>query len=450
MILKQHQKEKGEQVFKKLFWKRFIFLIGEMRSGKTGTALYATSLMSKQSCYKHEPIKVLVVSTIEGLKGIAKQHKAFGFKFEYDSINYQSAHKVVPPKAYGYEVIIFDESHYLSGNAVEGKDNVTIQRCKTICELSPHAFILCLTGTPAPNSYAKMYYQASMSPTGPFEAYPTFKDFGGHFSKIYLKRSPNRDPFMAYDDIKEDLFMSAIKEYKVTITQEEAGIKQKNKPKDVFIDVHMSKGLAYTFKKFKKDKVVRGERFSIKARNGAEFDQKMHQLEGGCIIFNKEKRSDTDRHAMILCTSKAEYIKNNFYDKGKRICIAYNFVKEKEAIEKVFGEKNITFDPKESEKYKRKILVTHNKPVREGVDLSYMDAVFFYNMTNDYITYKQLRSRMTNLENKKEGIKIYFMRYIGGYFNKVFKKTLKNGIKTDFDKFIEDIEVVKENQPKLF
>ena len=101
--LKEHQIEKSKELNEILLDYKIAYLAGEVRSGKTLTALEASRLYGAS--------KVIVITKKKAILSILSDYKNFGFDYEIVVINYESLHKL---DNYDCDLVIYDESHSLS------------------------------------------------------------------------------------------------------------------------------------------------------------------------------------------------------------------------------------------------------------------------------------------------------------------------------------------------
>ena len=136
--LKEHQIEKSKELNEILVDYKIAYLAGEVRSGKTLTALEAARLYGAG--------KVIVITKKKAIPSILSDYKNFGFDYEILVINYESIHKL---DNYDCDLVIYDESHSLSKFA---KPSVRTKLCKKLFFNVP---CILMTGTSAVESDRK-------------------------------------------------------------------------------------------------------------------------------------------------------------------------------------------------------------------------------------------------------------------------------------------------------
>lgn len=102
MELKNNQLEKSLQLFEVIKTYGIAYLLGEVRSGKTGTALNVAKLLGVKN--------TLIITKKKAISDIEKQYQDFGFTFNLWVINYESLHKIDND----FDFVIIDEAHSIS------------------------------------------------------------------------------------------------------------------------------------------------------------------------------------------------------------------------------------------------------------------------------------------------------------------------------------------------
>jgi hypothetical protein len=98
--LRPHQVKFSKKCLDILLKHNIVYLAGEVRSNKTGTALNTAQLFGAT--------KVLFITKKKAISSIESDYKNFGFRYTLTVINYESLHKIDPK---GYNLIIYDEAH---------------------------------------------------------------------------------------------------------------------------------------------------------------------------------------------------------------------------------------------------------------------------------------------------------------------------------------------------
>ena len=140
--LKKHQIKFSKKILEVLNTYKIAYLAGEVRSGKTLTALEAARLYGAS--------KVIVITKKKAIPSILSDYENFKFPYQIVVINYESLHKL---DNYDCDLVIYDESHSLSGFP---KPSVRTKLCKKLFFNTP---CILMTGTSAVESYSQYYHQ---------------------------------------------------------------------------------------------------------------------------------------------------------------------------------------------------------------------------------------------------------------------------------------------------
>ena len=108
--LRPHQVKFSKKCLDILLKHNIVYLAGEVRSNKTGTALNTAQLFGAT--------KVLFITKKKAISSIESDYKNFGFRYTLTVINYESLHKIDPK---GYSLIIYDECHFLGAYSKPSK-----------------------------------------------------------------------------------------------------------------------------------------------------------------------------------------------------------------------------------------------------------------------------------------------------------------------------------------
>jgi hypothetical protein len=161
-------------------------------------------------------------------------------------------------------------------------------------------------------------------------------------------------------------------------------------------------------KRLKNDLVIEGKEETILADTPVKLMSKMHQMYSGTVKFESG-------NSMIIDTTKAEFIKENF--EGCKIGIFYKFKEELEALKQVFQDE-LTTDIEEFDSTWKNIALQIVSG-REGISLKKADYLVYYNIDFSATSYWQSRDRMTTkdrLENK-----IYWVFAENGIEDMIYK-----------------------------
>ena len=303
MKLRPHQIKFGKQLCKILKRFNIAYLNGEVRSNKTGTALYACDLFGAE--------KVLIVTKKKAIDSIVSDHTNFGFTYYLQAINYESVHKI---KDKDFDLIIYDESHSLGAFPKPSK------RTKLLKKMFFKIPCILMTGTPAVESGSQLYHQFFVSQFSPFKEYKNFYRWADKFVDKKQMKLPTHT-ITDYSKAKMDLINPIIKHYIVEMTQADAGFE--SKVNEQFINIETPSILSAMANKLIEDKAIEGKTGFIFGDQPAKLMSKVHQLfNGHCII----EKANGETFTKIFSHYKANFIKKHFAN--KKIAIMYYFQAE--------------------------------------------------------------------------------------------------------------------------
>jgi len=279
----KHQIEKSEEVYSKFVRFGIVYLAGQVRSGKTLTAI----LVANRSDAK----KVLVLTKKAAIPGwnLFKDNMTKTFVVT----NYEQINRVDSD----FDLVILDEAHNLG---CVGKPS---QRVKDIRKKCYNKQLILLSGTPSAETKASLYHQMCISKHSPFDE---FKNFYKWFAKygIPTEQWIASRRINLYNLTKKELD-AVIEPYFVVMTQEDAGITTKSE--DV---VHYVK-LNQTTKERYNQLLKTGVLGDIVCDSIMKLRMTLHQLETG--------------------EEKFEYINSNFNGK---VAVMSHFIDERERLAK--------------------------------------------------------------------------------------------------------------------
>lgn len=357
--LRQYQVEAidtGSQLLKKY---GIVFLSMEVRTGKSFTSFGIIQECGFQS--------VLFITKKKAIKSIESDYEAIDKPFNLEVVNYEQVHKCTGL----YDVIVIDESHSLSQYPAPSL------RTKAIKKISANKPIIYLSGTVTPESYSGIYHQLWVSSYSPFRMYKNFYAWARDYVDIKTKRIGAGTEIKDYSGGKKDMILDVIMKYFITVTQEEAGFKQK--PIETVYYVNMMHETITLFKTLAKKKVINVNNKEILCDSAVKLRSKLLQLCNGNII-------STEGDYIVLDHSKAEFIKDRY--KNEKIGIFYIFQSDYEIIKDVFGESNITASPEEFNST-NKTFVCQVKSGREGINLWTADRMVMYGIDYAAVSYFQ-------------------------------------------------------------
>lgn len=374
---------------------RFVYLAMEVRTGKTLTSL--------SICDNLEDVNnVLFITKKKAIKTITEDSDKLCPSYALFVINYESLHKLPDVK---WDVIVLDEAHGMgafpkpSGRAIAVKNLIIKNKSRVIL----------LSGTPTPESYSQMFHQVYGIASNPFNAYSNFYKFAKDYV-IIKQRKINGLMVNDYSNGHHTI-IDAMVPYTIRFSQKDAGFLVKTTENVVTIPLDPQiKKMADILKK---NLVIEGKAEVILGDTPVKLMSKLHQLYSGTIKFESG-------NSMVLVTTKAEYILNNFTD--RRVGIFYKFKEELEAIKSVLGDM-VTTELADFDADKAQHIALQIVSGREGISLKNADCIVYYNIDFSATSYWQSRDRMTTKDRKEN--QIYWLFSEGGIEPLIYKAVSK-------------------------
>ena len=393
--LKEHQIKFSKKILEVLNTYKIAYLAGEVRSGKTLTALEAARLYGAS--------KVIVITKKKAIPSILSDYENFGFDYEIVVINYESLHKL---DNYDCDLVIYDESHSLSGFP---KPSVRTKLCKKLFFNVP---CILMTGTSAVESYSQYYHQFFVSAYSPFSQYKNFYKWAKDFVEVWERKLPTHS-IKVYDRANVEKIDKILKPYMVVMTQQDAGFEVKIN--EHYLNVKTPWPITEAVKELLKNKVIKGKKGYIFGDTPAKLQSKVHQIYNGhCIIEHVNGETSN----FIFSDYKVEFIKERF--KQDKIVIMYYYQNELKMIESVFGEA-VTTDIDEFNNTDKSFALQQSSS--EGMNLSKAKYLVYLNLGFSGKNYIQSRDRMT-VQSRKEN-NIYFICESDGITENILKAVTK-------------------------
>jgi hypothetical protein len=391
MQLRNYQIELSNKCTEIIRTLKICYLVAEVRTGKTLTALQTAKNLNYQN--------VLFVTKKRAIPSIQSDFNAMGYDYKLTVINNESLHKVEGD----FDFIISDEHHR---NGAYPKPN---QVTKLIKQKFSHLPMLFLSGTPHPESYSQIFHQFWVSKYSPFDEVNFYK-----WAKTYVDVKDRHLGYAVvkdYSNAKYNLIKPIIDKYIVTFTQKQAGFETSVNEHVLKVDMlPMTYAIA---KHLQKNKFVKSKDGKmIMADTAVKEMQKLHQIYSGTVILE-------DGSTRVFDLSKAKFIKEKF--KGKKLGIFYKFKAELQALQMAFGYDNITDDLSEFDKSSKHIALQIVSG-SEGISLKKADYLVYYNIDFSSKNYWQSRDRMTTMQRKSNDV--YWVFAKGGIEEKIYKTVL--------------------------
>ena len=390
MKLRPHQIKFSKVIADKLNQHSICYLSGEVRSGKTLTALESAKL--------YDATSVLVVTKKKAISSIENDYKNFGFTYKLTCINYESLHKVKGR----FDLIIYDEAHSLSKLGKPSK------RTKLARQMFYKIPCILMTGSSAVESYSQYFHQFWVSKFSPFNEYKNFYKWVKDFVNVKELRLPTHT-VKDYSDADIEKVDKYINPVLVVMSQKDAGFE--TNIEEITLKVETPKLIRSLTDKLLKDKVIEGQTGFIFGDSPAKLQSKAHQLfNGSCII----EVGDGSTFTKIFSTFKADFIKDYF--KGQKIAMLYYYQAELDILRQVFGADNLTTDLEEFNASDKNFALQCTST--EGMNLSKAEALVVYNLGFSGTKWIQARDRMT-VKGRKDN-KVYIVCESKGITKKIY------------------------------
>jgi len=368
MQLRLYQQEAACNLVAIISQHRIAYLRGEVRTGKTFTALETARRLGVFNC--------LIVTKKKAIASIEADRDALGLTAKVEVTNYEQV-----PKRAGrhYDLLIIDEAHSVGAYPKPSKrwHDLLAIRSK---------YILLMSGTPSPESYSQLYHQFRLGPTR-WSNYRTFYDWAkAGYVSIGTKYVGTGQQVNDYSKADEARILADIQPLTVTITQQQAGFT--TQVEEQVHQVQMKPRTYRLARRIMKDGVIgRPNCRSVLADTGAKAMSKLRQIYSGTVI--------TEAHgAVIFDRSKAYYIRDHFA--GRKLAILYCFNAEGDMLRKVFAD-TCTDSPETFNADPTATYIGQVQASREGVNLSTADDLIFIGIDYSALSYLQGRDRASYL-----------------------------------------------------
>lgn len=380
MELRKEQAAVVEKATATLTQKGWVYIAGEMRTGKTFMALETVG-RTLQATGRRGPI--LCVTKVSAMSSVQKDIVTLGLAGRCHLINYESLHKA--PKLQ-WDAVIADEAHSLGGYP---KPSLCQKRLKAIMDgLQRPPLYVMLSGTPTPETFSQIYHQLQVSKYTPFTQ-TNFYSWAKHWVDIReIRISPVRTA-KDYSRCNPELIAKLQQAgYIIPLTQKEAGFTH-SEVEETIIRLPLNGALAAVIAQLKKYRVVYLGDYSIVADTAASVRMKLHQLYSGTVKTEQGK-------ALVLDTTKADYIKEHYSD--RKVAVFYQFVAEGDLLRRTLT--NIHQTPEAFNKAASGVFLCQIQAGSQGVNLSTADCLVFYNINFSFVQYWQARARASHYDRQ--------------------------------------------------
>lgn len=353
MELLLHQKRAASEIVAILQRYKLAYLFGEMRVGKTLTALAAaTEFLQKQNNNKQLPF--LVIAPKRALESWL-QHKD---DFFFIATNYEKVSKIDKD----FSLVIVDEAHNFSCFP-----RMT-QRHNAVRAAISDKPLLLLSGTPTVEGTLKAYSQFALSaPYSPFQhknAYAFFREYGVE-NKIYL----NGRLLETYTRALDNKIMAKIAPYIVRLTRADAGFTGQNN--DKIINIKNDDFIKF-YNKVKRDRIL-------------ELDNEQYLLDTPSALF------------LALLRLCGGFFEGHVVSSPKRLWIEKALEKTQKSVALMCYFKDEQAHFTEFFKHKENVKVLSATKYCEGIDLSNYDTFVLYSFGYSGAKFCQLRDRVVNI-----------------------------------------------------
>ena len=390
MQLRLYQQEAAYSLVAILKHERIAYLRGEVRTGKTFTALETARRLAVRSC--------LIVTKKKAIASIEADRDALGLDGTVEVTNYEQL-----PKRIGrhYDLLIVDEAHGIGAYPKPSKRWYDLQGIH-------FKYLLLMSGTPSPESYSQLYHQFALGPA-PWSKYRNFYEWAkSGYVNIGTKYVGTGQQVNDYSKADEAKILADIKHLTVTITQQQAGFT--TQIEEQIHQVTMKPRTYRLARRIMKHGVIgRPDCRSVLADTGAKAMSKLRQIYSGTVI--------TEAHgAVIFDRSKAHYIRDTFA--GRKLAILYCFNAEGDMLRKVFAD-TCTDSPETFNADPSATYIGQVQASREGVNLSTADDLIFIGIDYSALSYLQGRDRASYLGRDRAN-RVHFIFAARGIEPKVY------------------------------
>lgn len=408
MELRDYQIDLSEKCLEVLQKLKIVYLIAEVRTGKTLTALQTANLYGAK--------KVLFITKLKAISSIQNDYDALQPEFKIQIINKESLHKVTDTD---FDLIIVDENHAVS--STYPKPNIAAKQIKQRFGNLPQIY---LSGTPAIESGSQWFHSFWISENSPFRNYKNFYAWAKEYTTPAIKHF-GALKVNDYSKSIDDKILPIIEPYLVRFTQKEAGFSTEISEHILYHDLHPS--IKSMVDKLCDKLVLQGKDETVLGDSPAKLMSKVHQIENGTVIFESG-------NGKILDTGKAEFIRDRFA--GKKMAIFYYFKKEWDLLKSVFGD-SLT-DSLDEFNTTDKHIALQQVSGSEGISLKAADVLIIYNNGYSGRHAVQMVDRMTTIDRKENNV--YFIFAKSGINARIFK-AVKGKRKYNDKMFLKDVGI---------
>jgi hypothetical protein len=392
--LRPYQQAAADKLVGILKARRIAYLRGEVRVGKTLTAMEAIRQLGVE--------RVLILTKKKAIKSIEADRDAYGLTDRVTVTNYEQAGKLAKTS---WGLVVVDEAHGVGSYPKPSK------RWKDIRAMH-YSMVLLMSGTPSPESYSQLYHQFALG-AAPWGDYKNFYRWADRYVVVRQKYVGTGQQVNDYSHARAEDVLRDIEPLTVTVTQAQAGFETQ-----IIEKVHKVQMQPRTYRmarRIMKDGVIGKFRAhgkagrTVLADTGAKAMSKLRQMYSGTVI--------TEAHGpVIFDRSKVIYIAENLC-KGKT-AILYTFNAEGDMLKHHFAGR-WTDSPEEFNADPSKVFIGQVRASREGVNLSTADDLVFFGVDYAALSYLQGRDRASYLGRDRAN-RVHWILADGGIETKVW------------------------------
>ena len=395
VTLRPYQQAAADKLVGILTARRIAYLRGEVRCGKTFTAMEVIRQLGVE--------RVLILTKKKAIKSIEADRDAYGLTDRVTITNFEQAGKLAKTS---WGMVVVDEAHGVGSYPKPSK------RWKHIRAMH-YSMVLLMSGTPSPESYSQLYHQLALG-AAPWGGYKNFYRWADRYVNIREKRVGTGTVVKDYSGARAEDVLRDIEPLTVTVTQAQAGFETQ-----IIETVHKVQMLPRTYrmaKRIMKDGVIGKFRADGKAGRtvladpGAKAMSKLRQLYSGTVI--------TEAHgAVVFDRSKVEYIQRTFTTKH---AILYTFNAEGDMLKAAYAGR-WTDSPEAFNADLSLTFIGQVRASREGVNLSTADDLIFFGIDYAALSYIQGRDRASYLGRDRAN-RVHWILADGGIETKVWEQ----------------------------
>jgi hypothetical protein len=392
ITLRPYQSEAAENIERILRTNRICYLAGEVRTGKSLTAMQVIKSMGFGS--------VLLVTKKRAIASIEADRDAMYLTDIVTVINFEQLHKYAG-KSFG--LLICDEAHGVGAFPKPSK------RYKDLQAVHKSAVLL-MSGTPSPESYSQLYHQFALGGgSSPWAAFKGFYRWADRYVNVKQKYVGTGQKVNDYSDANKKLIFADIRHLVVRMSQADAGFETQ-----IEEHVHLVKMKPRTYRiagRILKDGVIgRPGRRAIVADTGAKAMSKLQQVYGGAVI--------TEAHGAVAWdNTKAQFVQDNFGH--TKHAILYKFTAEGDMLKATYAGR-WTDSPEVFNADPTKVYIGQVQASREGVNLSSAEHLVFVGIDFAALSYLQGRDRASYL-GRTSPPQVHWVFADGGMEPKVYR-----------------------------